>query len=221
LLTINRAVQDMAHPEDLAKVAKVCFEELQRIKLNFCGLAIQRVIDPVNGIFEFYEIQPTGQFNQFSEKAANIFRIWQAGNTIYRPNLDVDMGGLSIEDREGISTRYERPLQSILNVRFDLGLLSILSAVSDPFTQENIAYIEQVGVAISLGMHRLKDMEQLYAVVRHMPEGICMFDGNHQLVFANELGHQYLSHLGVRPDQEEPLEIDGLSLDKLGDATQD
>lgn len=221
LLNINRAVQGMKKPEDLASVAEVCFEQLKYINFRICAVAIQRVIDPVHGLFEFYEIQPTGKLYQFTELAQNIFRIWRKGVTVYRPNLDVDMGGLSAEDREGISKRYGQCLNSILNVSFDLGLLSILSPVTDPFTDEDIAFINQVGVAISLGMHRLKDMEQLEAVVRNLPDGICMFDAYQQLIFANDLGTDYLEKLGIVPGAEEPIEIDGLSLDDLGLTTKD
>ena len=131
------------------------------------------------------------------------------------------MGGLTIEDRDAISKRYGHRLNSILNVSFDLGLLSVLSPITDPFTEDDIAFFNQVGVSISLGMHRLKDMERLEAVVRYLPEGICMFDGYQELVFANDLGKDYLTKLGIAPNQEEAIKIDGLTLNDVCKTTVD
>lgn len=221
LLTVSQAVQNMTRPSDLALVAHVCFEQLKIVGLRFSALAIQRIVDPINGVFAFFEMQPSGSFHQFIGKSPNLFRLWRLGKVVYRPNLDHDLGGLSLFDRKALAARYQRPVKSILNIGFDLGLLSVLSDEVDPFTNEEIAFMEQCASVISLGMHRLQDMEQLDAVVRHLPQGICLFDSYQQLAFANELGKAYLGVLGISANYEGAVHIDGCSLSDLCRTTKD
>ncbi|MDA0746175.1 MAG: PDZ domain-containing protein, partial [bacterium] len=104
-LQIGQAVQDMRRPNDLEKVVRVCFDQLKGLGLNFESLMIHRLVDEGSVTFETYEVQPSGAISRILKVRLNVYRMWMSGKTVYRKNLDEDMGGLTIDGLEQVRAR--------------------------------------------------------------------------------------------------------------------
>ncbi len=161
LLQISQAVQALSKPSDLERVVQVCYEQLQSLSLNFQGLAIQRLVEEESHRFETYEVLPSKRINRLVVSAPNLYRIWQSEASLYRPNLELDLEGLTPDALERMCKRYEIRIRCLLNVLHSRGLISLVSTQPDAFDEGEIQFVEQVGQMLSLGMSRVEDLEQL------------------------------------------------------------
>ena len=197
LLRISQAVQEMTQPSDLERVIQECYEQLRNLRFDFHALAIQWLTDETAETFEAFEAQPSGAIGRMhSMKSPNLYRIWQSGRTVYRPDLIEDMRGLTPGAMKGMNGRYGVSIRCILNAPHARGLLSLLSAQPNAFSASDIRFAEQVAQEISVGLSRVQDLEHLAGLVRHLPDGICLLSDTHRLVFANPVAQEHLEALG-------------------------
>ena len=170
LLHINRAVQEVSRPADLEGVVQVCYDRLKALGLDFQALVIHRLIDRETLTFESYEVQPSGKFNRLVMERANVYRMWQGGRTVYRPDLEVDMGGMALEDLEATKQRYGVRSRCVLDVPHPRGTLALMSVRRNAFSRFEVAFVEQVTEVLSVGISRVEDLERVEAHARALRE---------------------------------------------------
>jgi len=214
LLKIGQAVQEMTRPSDLERVVKVCYEQLIGLGFDFQSLMIHRLLDEENKVFESFEVHSDGAVDRRVRESRNIHRMWSAGETTCRPDLMRDMDGLTPDRLEKISARCGADIRCILDVPHPCGTLALLSPHPEAFSDLEIRFMEQVTWMISLGILRVQDMEHLDALVRHFPDGVCLLDGKHRLIFTNPVAEAYTRIFGMALGQV-VLEIGGRSLADL------
>ncbi|OGG55417.1 MAG: hypothetical protein A3F84_05955 [Candidatus Handelsmanbacteria bacterium RIFCSPLOWO2_12_FULL_64_10] len=163
LLRINRAVQEMERPSDLERAVQVCCEQLQGLGLSFQALAIHRLMDEDTALFESYEVQPSGRIQRLVRERPNVYRMWQGGQTVYRRDLEADLGGLRPEGMEALYARYGVRIRCILDVPHASGTLAVLSARPEAFSESEVTFVEQVSEVLSVGVSRVEDLERVEA----------------------------------------------------------
>ena len=161
LLYINQAVQEMKRVSDLEQIVRVCYKHLRELELDFQALAIHRLIDVETQTFESYEIQPSGKFNRLMMKRANIYRMWQDGQMVYRRDLEVDPGGMTAEALTAIRRRYGILPRCILDIPHTLGTVALVSVHPNAFAESEQAFLERVATVLSMGLVRVADLEQI------------------------------------------------------------
>jgi PAS domain S-box-containing protein len=170
LLHINQAVQEMKRVSDLGQIVRVCYKHLRELGLDFQALAIHRLIDEETQTFESYEIQPSEKFNRLMMKRANIYRMWQGGQTVYRRDLEVDPGGMTAEALTAIHRRYGILPRCILDIPHTLGTVALVSVHPNAFAESEKAFLEQVARVLSMGLVRVADLEQVEASQKALAE---------------------------------------------------
>lgn len=161
LLHINQAVQEMKRVSDLGQIVRVCYKHLRELDLDFQAMAIHRLIDEETQTFESYEIQPSGKFYRLMMKRANIYRMWQGGQTVYRRDLEVDPGGMTEEALTAIRRRYGVSPRCILDIPHTLGTVALISVNPNAFAESEKAFLERVASVLSMGLVRVADLEQI------------------------------------------------------------
>lgn len=161
LLHINQAVQEMKRVSDLGQIVRVCYKHLRELELDFQAMAIHRLIDEETQTFESYEIQPSGKFHRLMMKRANIYRMWQGEQTVYRRDLEVDPGGMTAEALTAIRRRYGISPRCILDIPHTLGTVALVSVHPNAFAESEKAFLERVASVLSMGLVRVADLEQI------------------------------------------------------------
>jgi signal transduction histidine kinase len=151
----------MKRVSDLGQIVRVCYKHLRELGLDFQALAIHRLIDEETQTFESYEIQPSGKFNRLMMKRANIYRMWQGGQTVYRRDLEVDPGGMTAEALTAIHRRYGILPRCILDIPHTLGTVALVSVHPNAFAESEKAFLERVARVLSMGLVRVADLEQI------------------------------------------------------------
>lgn len=212
LLKVSNAILGMGPPVDIEPVLRMCKDSLNRVGLDVQVVAMKRLLDENAAVFAFYEVQPNGDFHQMVASNRNMLSILKKKETLYRANLEADLGGLQKEDLKMMEDRYGLPIRSIVNVPFYNGVMSVLCQRAHPFDQADLAVIERFAQIMAMGVVRLRDYEYMSAVVRFIPEGFCLLNAHKQVVFANTLGTQYASLIQERAGK---MYIGDLSIDDL------
>ncbi|MBT4139836.1 MAG: transporter substrate-binding domain-containing protein, partial [Candidatus Latescibacteria bacterium] len=150
LLRIDRAIQGITHSRDLEGLVHLLVEQLQLLNIPMGSLALHRVIDESDKVFETYQILPTGEISHVENRLMGPFRMWKAGQTSYRPDLDADAQGLSQENRAKLEARLGMSVRSILDVPHIRGTLALLSSEPKAFTEDQIRFVEQVTEVVSV-----------------------------------------------------------------------
>jgi PAS domain S-box-containing protein len=163
LLDINRAVQEMRGAPDLERVARVCYEQLKALKMDFQGLAIQRLMDEDEADFEIFELRTSGRFSRWRSPSPNLLRIWSAGKIDYRKDMDRDLQGHSAEPLALVRERYGLDIRCVLDVPHARGTLALLSTTPNAFSDSEISFTERVAEVLSVGLARLGDLQQVEA----------------------------------------------------------
>ena len=163
LLKISQAAQELTEPTGLEHVVRVCYDQLRDLGLDFQGLAIQRLVDDPAKVFEIYEFRSSDVFRRWRGPGPNVYRMWKAGQTDYRRDLDADMQGLPVDTLLAIRERYGASIRCILDVLHVRGTLALLSTRPCAFSDSEVSYVEQVAQVLSVGISRVEDLERLEA----------------------------------------------------------
>ncbi|MDA0747005.1 MAG: PAS domain-containing protein, partial [bacterium] len=212
LLEIGQAVQELAAPGELEQMARVCFEQLKRLGVNFQALAIQRVVDDVEGRFEAYRISSSGQSCRDVVVAPNLFQVWKSGIPKLRKDLDADLEDLPQSVVQTMRERLGIHVRCILDLPHAKGNMGLLSTLSDAFSEADIRLAEQVSRVLSVGMARAEDLERLEmrnkalqesegkyrAILEAQPDMIFLLSGDG--VFLNFYAHD-MSTLLMAPSE--------------------
>lgn len=160
-LAIGRAIQEMTRPADMGNVVKACAEQLRQAGLDFQAIAIHRMLRESDLIFETYEVTPSGQFNRREMPHSNVYRMWQEGASHYRSNLQQNMGGMTEKGLADLNQRYGATIQCILDVPHCRGTLALMSDRANAYSEDDIAFVEQIAQVLSIGITRAEDLENL------------------------------------------------------------
>jgi len=161
LLEISKRIQEIRQSSDMHGVVEVIYRELGRLKMDAISVAIHRALDVDSGRFESYEILPSGKIMHEISQLKNVLKIWRNGRMVYRPDLDQDAGGLTLERRQALQQRYGMPVRCILDVPHARGTLALLCDRKDAFSESDREFVAQVTGILSLGMLRVADLEAL------------------------------------------------------------
>ena len=161
LLRISRQVQEIRRPSDLEQVVQTISEALRDYGLDFYALVIHRMIDADTRAFESYEVRPSVDAGHLVRPLPNVYRMWQAGKVVYRPDLDIDAGGMLPEDVAKLRRRYGMPVRCILDIPHARGTLAMLSVQPNAFSESHRHFLELVADSLSLGISRVEDQESL------------------------------------------------------------
>lgn len=172
LLEIDGAIRNIKQSGDLEDVVRILFEQLQQVNIPVGSLALHRVIDEPEQTFETYQILPTQEILRVENVMRGPYRMWKAGQTSYRPNLDVDSQGLSEENRAKIEDRLGMKVCCILDIPHTRGTVALLSSEPQAFSEEQIHFVEQVTEVVSVGIARVEDLAQLEAQKDELLEAV-------------------------------------------------
>ncbi|MDP6779400.1 MAG: histidine kinase dimerization/phospho-acceptor domain-containing protein, partial [Candidatus Latescibacteria bacterium] len=193
LLRISEAVQEMIQPADLERVVKMCLEEMRRLGLDSRGLSIHRLIDQRTCTIETYLAAQSTPLSRQVTHNENVLRMWKGGRTVYRPDVEENPGGITPEGLEWTRECFGAAIRCILDVPHVNGTFAVSSVQPHAFSDADVEFVEEVAQVVSLGLSRVRDLENMAALVRHVPEGICLIDGSRRLVFANPAAQESLA----------------------------
>lgn len=161
LLNINIAIQRMQHITDINDVMSVCQREISALGIPFEALAIQRVIDKKSYLFDCCEITPSYEFKHLKIASKSYYQIWKTDQPFLASNFEEAAKTLSQEDLARIKTRFGANIQSICQIPFPSGLVTMMSFKTQAFEDKHIHIAKQMAQALSLGFARLEDLEAL------------------------------------------------------------
>jgi signal transduction histidine kinase len=161
LIQVGLAVQKMGEPGDLVGVIQVVYEQLQQSGLKFETLSIHRLVDAETDTYQTIETLQTGQVLLTELVKENVTRMWKAGKITYRPNLDLDPGGLKDSARAGMQERTAANIVCILDLPHPNGTMALMSSKVDAFSPLDIQCVERMIGVMTLGISRVADLEEL------------------------------------------------------------
>ena len=89
--------------------------------------------------------------------AGSVSEIWQRGKPIYFPDLDKE-----VNEHERLRlTQLHGPARALLEIPFSHGVLTVNSALPDPFSERELEFCNELAEAISDGFRRVEDLQQL------------------------------------------------------------
>ena len=216
LLRINRAVQEMQRPGDLERVARVLYEEMRELGIDFQVLSIHRVLDEDRREFESCVVTPSSEVSVERGVRKNIYRMWQEGETVYRPDLIADPGGITPDGLASLRRFVgSGDICCILDVPHARGTFAIAGTRASAFTEHDVETVEQIADVLSVGISRAEDMEKLEARTKELQESEVRLRGAQELAAVGswdwnlKTGELYWSDpvfrmYGYEPGEREP-----------------
>jgi len=135
-------------------------------------------------------------------KAQKVIQFWQSGEPVYRRDLELED---PYDERKYLQTLA--PIRSVLDIPFSHGTLAINNTEPNAFSDEDIAVVQELAEAISLGYARYLDFQRLEeqaeqarrerAVERVRAEAMAMRSRDDLLQVVIIL-HQEMEQLGVQ-----------------------
>ena len=213
LLRISQAVQKIKRPSDLKRVMRVCLEEVKRIGVDAQTTALHRLIDEAQKTFETVRVGPEGILS-ISERpgGTGLYECWRTG----RIDGEEDIEKASPADVALFRDKFGGlPIRSYLDIPFSRGIVSVHSFQPHAFSKVDVDILKQVAEILSVGISRAEDLEHQDALVRYLPEGVCLLDGKHRLIYTNATAVAYLQALGDVSAGEVVSQIHGVTLEDL------
>ena len=151
LQNMRNQVLQMRNEEDWQRIAQLFYSELRRfVDCNRCGIAL---IDSERQSYSVYRISKQGlQLLHFDSLSNNLTRVMAEGASVYLNNRDA-LGDLQ--------DRVEKEVQSVVDVPFRAGTVSMNSTEEDAFSEFDIHTLEKFASVLSEAHRRLEDIEKL------------------------------------------------------------
>ncbi len=162
LQDIRFEMWNMRRKEDLEKVLAALKKGLEELGLTFteCGINhVDSTQDPP--IVRSYIIGTSQWIDSHQTKQHPILDMWRGGEIVYRRDLLADdpMG-----ERAWLSSYFDHPVRSIIDVPFEHGTLALNSRLANAFSADDIAVLSIMAQVLSEAFNRLNDMR---AVEQH------------------------------------------------------
>ena len=184
LLKISQVVQEMAQPGDMGQVMQVCLDQVRGAGLDIQAMAFHRVL-PGRRRIETCRVGPglahSAVIQRPKGEDSDLMLCWRTGQ-IQRGDVGEDQ-----DETESFRSKFGGlPIRSYVNMPFSHGVLSAHSIRPDACSPGDIAFLGQIAQTISVSISRVEDLERLDALVRHLPGGVCLLDGEQRLILANQ-----------------------------------
>ena len=158
LRRVYEAIWKMKDKEDIQHVIDNVFRGLNALTISyhdFCINAVDTSSDPpavfVGGYAPEREIYFYPQEDQ--QEVSTVLRLWEAGELTYRKYPETK------DSFSEMATRFS--IRSVLDVPFSHGTLAISSRQADAFSERDIAIMQELADALSLGYTRYFDFQKL------------------------------------------------------------
>ena len=192
---VREAIWSMVHADDILKVLEAIRAGLETIEVPFsnCGVQVLDMGEPPMmhsySSFGADTITKRGEWMiaDVESLAGSVSDIWQRGKPIYFPDLDKEVN----EHERQRLTELHGPARALLEIPFSHGVLTVNSALPDPFSERDLEFANELAEAISDGFRRVEDLQQLalsekrYRTLVETPNFIVMLldpDGNYLYV---------------------------------------
>ena len=162
LQDIRFEMWSMRRKEDLQKVLAALKKGLEALGVSFteCGINhVDSTQDPP--IVRSYIIGTSQWIDSHQTKQHPILDMWRGGEIVYRRDLlEEDPMG----ENAWLSSYFDHPVRSIIDVPFEHGTLALNSHLSNAFSSDDIAVLSIMAQVLSEAFNRLNDMR---AVEQH------------------------------------------------------
>ena len=206
---VREAVWNMVSSDDIHHVLAAIRAGLDTMRMPFhhCGVNIVDMGEPpVLHNYSSYEssgITKRGEWmvSDTEPYAATVVEIWHAGDTAYRRNLAAED---TFGERDAVTDLYG-PVDSIVDVPFSHGTLTVNSTNANAFLPRDLSFLEELAAVLSEGFRRMDDLEQLglserrYRTLVETPNFVVMLlDAESNYLYVSP---QIEDWLGYAPDE--------------------
>ena len=162
---VREAIWSMVHADDILKVLEAIRAGLETIEVPFsnCGVQVLDMGEPPMmysySSFGADTIAKRGEWMiaDVESLAGSVSEIWQRGKPVYFPDLDKEVN----EHERQRLTQLHGPARALLEIPFSHGVLTVNSALPDPFSERDLDFSNELAEAISDGFRRVEDLQQL------------------------------------------------------------
>ena len=149
----------MTSPDSIDQVVVGIATALEEVGVPFygCGinvLDVERDSPTVHSRFR----QPDGGWlsADTTDAAAIVREMWQRGEPTYRPDLEADD---PLGERERLQRRTR--IRAVVDVPFSRGTLGINSLAPNPYSEDDLLFLQELAGVLSDGFRRVADLEEL------------------------------------------------------------
>jgi len=162
LARVREQIWRMEARADLGMVAEAVWESLKALDVPFLQCGINIVEQGPDRVVRSYDRVRDGVWRDLTRndlRAAAVLSIWRAGEVLYRADLETaDPPG----EAESIRQVYG-DIRCLVDVPFSHGTLAVTATEPLAFTDDHVAVLQELAEALSEGLRRLDDLQQLAA----------------------------------------------------------
>ncbi|MBI2502107.1 MAG: PAS domain S-box protein [Candidatus Latescibacteria bacterium] len=172
LKQVREEVFKMQEADDIQGILLAAREGLEATGVSFrwCGInVVDESGEPI--VVSSHNMTREGVWESIDNTAGagaeTIVRIWRAGETAYRRDLERED---VYQERSHIAESFGYSVRSVLDIPFFCGTLAINNDRADAFSQQDIAFIEELAKLLSTGFRRLEDLRTLKAMEQQLSQ---------------------------------------------------
>ena len=149
---LRQTVWKMNHPDDIAQIVVGIRSGLEDLGISFRYCSINIIESEDGASPQFYAYTTEGEKRRLIGKGAELVeRFWRGKEVVLRRDL-------AAENPFDEDHLLQKDVHSVIDIPFVRGTLEVSSLVADAFSEQNIAFFQELTQLLEEGFHRMEDL---------------------------------------------------------------